>query len=591
MNPSWSFSSILGRLGPRRQRALGWAGVVVVAIVFWHSAFARLASTGPDDWQFYVQMWETIRVGIQRFGELALWNPYQCGGVTLWGNPQNPEFSPLFFPALVLGTSVAMKVRLVLLTAVGLMGAYVLATRVYSISRVASSLVAVAWACSGFFSWHVAVGHSPFQTFWLFPWVLYFARRAEADLRFCAAAAAVIFFMVIDGATYPLPYLALLMGADAFFRLVLSRGGRERLRIVAALSWIGVLALSMAALRIIPTLATLRRFPRNLTDDDFISLADALLILTARSHAWRFDPHDYTWHEYGCFVGWTVLGLGLVGLVISLRKQPALAAGAALFFLCMLGHVAPFFPWPLLKRLPVLESLRIPSRFVVLFTLYLALMAGLSLDWIRAQLDRFWPARARALRGAVVPLIAACAIVDIFVGNLRTNDSWTGRELSTAEPEGRYHFLRPNRRFRLTYASLPQSERGSAQCYEALIWPVPPGLWHGEAPQARITGQGRVVDWGHTTNSMWADVELSAPSRVVFNQTYAPGWQSSQGNVVEDAGRTAVDAEPGQYRVQVRYRPPEMLLSVSLTLVGLVLTVLTATLATPARLSRLMRRS
>jgi len=457
----------------------------VLALVFWHSAFADLQSTGPHDWQFFVQLWETARVAIQRFGELPLWNPYHCGGITLWGNPQNPEFSPLFLPALVFGTAVALKLRLVLLNTVGLMGMYVLARRVYSLTPLASLLAALAWACSGFFSWHTAVGHTPFHTFWLFPWVLYFARRAERDPRFCAAAAAVIFFMVIDGATYPLPYLALFMGADALFRVIGAQGARVRVRLLSSLAWTGALALLMAALRIIPSLLTLAWLPRNLTDSDAINLSDALMILTARSHEWRFDPRQYTWHEYGCFVGWTVLGLGLTGFVLCLRKHWALSAGAALFFLCMLGHVAPFFPWPLLKRLPVLESLRIPSRFVVLFTFDLALLAGFALDWLRARFARLQERRFAPLR-ALLPLLVVGAGIDIFVVNLRTNDSWTGGTLPSAPPEGRYHFIEPVPNFRDIHASLPQRELGSAQCWEARALRKAGGVrLRGDAPRRR----------------------------------------------------------------------------------------------------------
>lgn len=574
---------------PRLRHALVWSGMGVLALAFWHSAFARLESTGPFDWQFYIQLWEASRIGIQRFGELPLWNPYQCGGITLWGNPQNPQFSPLFLPALLLGTTVAMKLRLVLLTAIGLMGTYVLARRVYAISPIASLLAAVAWACSGFFSWHIAVGHSSFQGFWLFPWVLYYARRAETDARFCAAAAGVIFFMVLDGATYPLPYLALLLGVDTLVRLALSHDRRERLRIFGALAWTGVLALSMAALRVIPTLTTLARLPRNLTDNDFVSVPYTLVMLTARGYTtWRLPPPHFTWPEYGSFVGWVVLVLGVAGLVLCIKRHPSLTVGAVVFFLCMLGSAAPFLPWPWLKRLPVLESLRIPARFVVLFTLHLGLMAGVSLDWLRERLERWQRPGSSALRAALIALLVVAATADIFVVNWRTNDAWTGRELAKAQPEGRYHFA-SIKAFDKNYASLPQEERGTSQCYEALAWPVPPGLWNGDVPQARITGAGQIADWGHTTNTMWADVQLPEPARVVFNQTFAPGWQSSHGTLVEDAGRTAVDAVPGRYRLELRYRPPEMALSLSLTLLGLVLTLLTAWLATSRRIGSLGR--
>jgi hypothetical protein len=586
-----SFGTRLKQLQPRPRAALVWLGMGAVSLVFWHAAFRRLSSTGDHDWPYYVQLWETSRVGIQRFGELALWNPYQCGGITLWGNPQQWSFSPLFYPTLFLGTALALKVRLVLLNMLGLVGMYVLARRVHRISPLGSLLAAVPWACSGFFSWHNLAGHAAFQTFWLFPWVLYLSRRAERDARFSAATAGLIFFIAIDGGSYPLPYLALLLGADVVFRLVGAKRG-ERLQMVAALAWTGMLALLLASLRLVPSLVMLARNPRNLADRDAIDLAEVLVILTARSHEWRFDPHQYHWHEYACFVGWTVLGLGLSGLVLGLRKWPVLVAGAVLFFLCMLGHVAPYFPWPLLKRLPVLDSLRIPSRFVVLFTLYLALLAGLFLDWLRAWLSRRGPLRSGALGTLLAAALTTGAIVDLFAVNLSVNDFWGGPDLPTEPPAGPYHLIpaQPVREFRASFSSFPQQERGTALCFEPLPWPIPHRLWTGDVAQARVRGEGSVLDWGHTTNTLWADVDLKAPARVVFNQTFAPGWLSSQGSLVDDAGRIAVDAAPGKYRLQLRFRPPELAASVGITLIGLLLALLTAVFATPERLARLTSR-
>jgi hypothetical protein len=259
------------------------------------------------------------------------------------------------------------------------------------------------------------------------------------------------------------------------------------------------------------------------------------------------------------------------------------------FFLFMLGSAAPYLPWPLLRRLPVLESLRIPARFVVLFELYLGLMAGVSLDWLGGQLERWRRPGLKALRAALIPMIVVGATADIFVVNWRTNDAWDGRELSKARPEGRYHFA-SIKAFHKNYASLPQEERGTSQCYEALAWPFPPEDWNGDVPQARTTGAGQIVDWGHTTNTMWADVDLPDAARVVFNQTFAPGWQSSHGTLVEDRGRSAVDAVSGRYRLELRYRPPEMALSLLLTLAGVVLTILTACFATSTRIGRFVRR-
>jgi hypothetical protein len=162
--------------------------------------------------------------------------------------------------------------------------------------------------------------------------------------------------------------------------------------------------------------------------------------------------------------------------------------------------------------------------------------------------------------------------------------------LPTEAPPGRYHLVEPVSvpEFRAAFAGLPQQELASAQCYEPLPWPVPEGLWIGDVPQARVMGGGRVLDWGHTTNTVWTDIDLSAPGRIVFNQTFARGWQSTHGPVVDDAGLLALDVKAGRQRIELRYRPPEMAVSIATTLVGAVLTLLTVALARPDRLTRFM---
>src|SRR5438045_9484902 len=42
-------------------------------------------------------MWEVSRVSLRDFGQLPSWNPYHCGGVIHYLDPQVPFPGPLFF--------------------------------------------------------------------------------------------------------------------------------------------------------------------------------------------------------------------------------------------------------------------------------------------------------------------------------------------------------------------------------------------------------------------------------------------------------------------------------------------------------------
>jgi uncharacterized membrane protein YfhO len=73
---------------------------------------------------------------------------------------------------------------------------------------------------------------------------------------------------------------------------------------------------------------------------------------------------------------------------------------------------------------------------------------------------------------------------------------------------------------------------------------------------------------------VFADVDLSAPARVVFNQNYARGFVSSVGSVVEDRGRLAVDLPGGTHYIELTYAPAWFWPSAALSLVGLALSLL-----------------
>ena len=75
-------------------------GAGAAAAVLWEPAFRAPAATGIADWPCFLHMWEAGRVAVTRFGEWPLWDPFHCGGVTLFRIPQSRVYGPLFPLAL-----------------------------------------------------------------------------------------------------------------------------------------------------------------------------------------------------------------------------------------------------------------------------------------------------------------------------------------------------------------------------------------------------------------------------------------------------------------------------------------------------------
>lgn len=562
---------------------------VGLTLGFWAPAFLEPHNTGFGDWHLFHNMWETGRVAIERHGEIALWNAFHCGGVTLWGNPQNQVLSPLFFVSLLVGSTLALKVHLVVHHFLGMSGMFVFARREVGLGHIASGLAAIAWACSGTFAWDGAGGHSTFLGFYLFPWLLFFYRRAADDPRFCGAVAATFLMLLLDGGTYTPPFAILFLAFDTAARLA---DAERRRGVVRAGVLCGLLTAMLGAVRAVPAMLTIRRFPRqDLTGaPDSVTFAEVIEMLTGREHEWRWG-HEFVWAEYGAFIGWTVIALGLLGALVALRRrQGALVVGAALFGLYMVGNKDTFFPWTLTQHLPVFDNLRVPSRFAVLFNFFFALLAALALQELVDLLGRLRRFRFLGWVSVVVPaLIVIGATVDIFLVNVPINDRWDGAPLYALDTDDRY-YVEAGRDTWTYYSSLPRMNRGSRFCNEAIAIEIPRRLWSGPGPQARLeeTG-GRVIDWGRTSNTVWADVELEEPGTVLFNQRWAVDWESNVGQVRDLDHQLAVDAPAGRHRIEVRYFPREIPPLAALFVVGSLLALLNARWGTAARWAALGR--
>lgn len=555
---------------PRRSALILAAASLLAAVGLWLPAFRTLEGTGFGDWQFFHHMWEAGFVALTRYGEWPLWDPYHCGGITILGNPQSQHMSPLYLLALLAGPTLGSKLFLCAHAWAGFAGMYLFARREHDLGVPGAALASLAWAASGFFVSHGSGGHSAFLPFYFAPFVLLAWRAAARDLRYAAAVAGLLTLVLLEGGVYPFPYLMLLLAFDTLARTISGEAVRP---IARAGTVAAMLTALLGAIRLLPIADELARNPRTMPSLDGVSVAEALEMLTAREHEWRYLGHEFVWPEYGTYVGWGILSLAALG-VASARRKPWLAvvAGAVVFFGLMLGQHGPASPWAIVHRLPIYDSLRVPSRFAVLFTLYLGLLAGRGLDWIADRFERPSMPAMLARASVVLPPLAIAAIAtDLLIVHYPILDRWTDPPIVTDFVSPRY-YLTAERPYGRYYASFPRMNLGSRGCYEAMNFTPARGLWSGDQAQARVLGgTGSVVGFSRTTSRVFASVRLERASRVLFDQNFAPGWHSNLGEVVEQSGMLAVDLPAGAHQITLVYRPRTLVPGLSLSLLGLLL--------------------
>ncbi len=579
------------KLAPSRATIGLAVGALFVAFAYWAPAFEHPMASGWGDWQWFHHMWESGRIAIERWHEVPLFDPHHCGGVPLWGNPQAQVFSPTYLMfVLPFGTTIGHKLYVVFHAAIGIAGAYLYARRELRLLEIASAFAAIVFTTTGFFAWHGAGGHATFLAFYYGPFLMLSWRRSARDYRYAAAVALIMSLVVFEGGHYPFPYFLVWMTFDLALRLTVRGHGRGRAIASALLA--GVLTGLVACMRVVPILITILAHPHPVPDTDSMTLAEILQILTQRDQTqMHFAGHQWVWPEYGGYVGYGALALAALGLLVAtadtLRLRPSrprvelavLVLGAILFTTMTQGNAGEHYPWPMLQELPFYRSIHVPSRWRVMVIWHVAMFGALAVDALERttrELDLRRPFQRFAAALPIVLLLMTTA--DVWSVTWTIVDRWDGPRLGEAPAAHRFHLV-SGRDYFGEYANYPSENVGTHECYDPIPWDVSRALWLGDSPFARIApgGSGEVHDAGRTSLTVWADVTLDAPGRVVFDQNYFEEFVPDRGARADDAGRLAVDLPAGRQRVTLRFRPPELPYVVPVSLGGLLLAAYVAT--------------
>ncbi len=535
----------------RRERAVAATLSLALSLAFWGTALVDIDATGFGDWQMIHHNWEAGYAALTRDGTLGLWDPYHCGGITLVGNPEAQHLSPGFSLAPLFGPTLGVKLLMVLHTFVALFGFYVYARRIERFAPAGAAFGAVAFGAGGFFVAHLSGGHATFAPFCFAPALLYAFERSMGDLRWTAGVAGWMVLTLLEGGTYPFPYFVLLL-AFAALRAMVRR--RDAVTPLAALGVASALTSLAGAVRVLPIWNTLQRFPRDMPGDDRIGALEVLEFLTRGEFPWRHPDHPYVWPEYTLFIGYGAFAMSALGLMLVLARPRAarrlgLVAGALVFFAFTMGHHGPWSPWGLVHELPIFRGLRVPSRFGVLLTLYVALLAGVGFDGLGALLRRRLGPRVTA---GIMGLLLIGAFVRPAILQAPWLDRWHGAPI-VREPVDEY-FQRSARGYGALYASLPARNLGSVGCYVGnMPWPISRRLRTGPRPQVSGPGEIAAIDFAGARIAFTAS--LPAEGTLAVNQNFDPHWTSDVGEVVDEGGRLGLRLPAGEHRVEMRYAP------------------------------------
>jgi hypothetical protein len=549
-------------------RALALAALaLVVSLFFWWPMIDAAPNTQGGDGPVFYKMFEAARVSMTRYHELPMWNPYECGGLPLWDNPQAPFGSPLTWPMYFVGTTKAVIFWYVSHSAIGFASMWLLMRVELKASRAAAFISAGAFAFCGFFQNHLPGGHLVFASFEYFPLAVLFWRRAEHDLRMAIGLGLVVAMMIYEGGIYPIPHLAVLLAVETLTRLW---PVKRFPRVAGAGLVVLAVAITVGAARFLPVIDQVKSHTRGVAiESDGMHWGVFKEIFILRAHERPVAGQRYVWGEYGMYIGVILLGLAVLGLVLVGARHVWLVVLLATTLIFMFGDVSPKAPWTVLRaHVFPFKDMRVPSRFGFEVSMILVIFAGLAVDRLVALARKHLQSMdwVDAVRIGLLGL-AMIGVGDVIaVGNGLVAGSFGGPPEDTRivpSPKLYLGSRAPN------MIDGPRENLGRITCWEEWGFGVGAPLWEGDLPQARAEGESAVVEnVVRTPNYFTLDVTATAPARVLFNTSYDKGWRSNVGTAVDHLKELAVDVPPGKHHLIVRYRPPTFNLGVTLTAIG-----------------------
>ena len=537
-----------------------------VAIMFLAPLFQDFSRLGIHDWDQHEFYHAVPRETVIRYWQFPLWNPYQCGGNVMLANPQSTFLSPSFLLVLLFGVIPGLKLSVLVHVVVGMYGMYRVGATL-GLPRTGRIAAAFIFMLNGAFASHAALGHTTFLPIAFIPWVFDAYLRSFDDLRYVVSAAVFSAMMVFGGGVYPFVFTMLFLVVHAVLKAVQLRSPTPLKSMLCVL----VLTFLVASVKLVPLIEVqLERSLERRVDPGYtlplLALAFVEDELNTSDLPYGISPDQvYFWHEYYAYIGIIGLAASLLGAWVSLGDRWPLVATCLVIIMLSFGTNSFIDIWRPAHALPVVRSLRVPSRLNMVFLFCFAVFSGRAFTSIKR-----W-----GVPSSVVSVLVFILLADmIYVNGDLFYVSFT-RTLPPVGPPRPFHQVRvPGEdRFKVQYPIFLLN-LGLVNCYEQAKPPIRARAvsdkgYRGEVYYLSSPGTPELLSF--SPNRLVIGVAVTSPDTLIVNQNHDPGWKGIDRPVRAEDGLIAVDVGPGDTELTLYYRPTSFLLGSLLTVIGLVL--------------------
>lgn len=341
---------------------------------FWFS----LDKLGIADWDYYFSLHQTYRQTILTQHVFPFWNPWTCGGTAGLADPEFPGFTPTFLLELIFGIPVGVRLAIFFATAVGGIGMLRLARQI-RLSLLPACLAALGYMFSSVNLLEIVEGHvNILAAMWL-PWIFWAWLRAYRKPRQISSLFLLALFLA---ATFYQGGIYLLLYTGLAFILMIALASRKKAALRITIIG-GVWSLGLAALKLIPVLAWLRRFPDQGYQGSTVTLPWLTDIFFGRylHGTYKFFQQTSGWHEYGAYIGYILFGCALLGLTYLRRNRIVRGLLVAFIAALLLSSTGPalktwFDLTPFIPRSNI-------SRIIIFAVMAACLLAGFGLERVQ----------------------------------------------------------------------------------------------------------------------------------------------------------------------------------------------------------------
>lgn len=382
-------------------------------LFFWQLAFTDLILARGDTFAYFYPYWDARDSALIQ-GVLPLWSPELFMGVPLLANSQLGTLYPPNWLTIPLDAPDSVRISILLHVAWAGLGTFVLARRVLALPFIPALIAGGIFAFGGHIGAHVEQINQLHGLSWM-PWLFYFYDRTRGESRRWLAFFGMAWALqLLSGHTQTTFITGVGLGIYALacgdlrtpdLRALIASRARNLIPMVIA----ALLALVLALPQLVPT-------------QELISVSNRGGGLTAQqATAFSLNPYligrgllpSYAGQPFGEYVAYTgVIGLALavIGTASADKRRWPWVVLVIVGLIFALGRHTPLYL--VLANLPGFNLFRVPARWLALFALGGALLAGLG---ARTLLERrAWP-DARVLAG-ILALAGGLAALSLLSG-------------------------------------------------------------------------------------------------------------------------------------------------------------------------------